>query len=47
MAWLIAGIFESKSVQLSQVTSKLPGQALLRSATHRLERLVDNGATRI
>ncbi len=47
MAWLIAGIFESKSVQLSRIASKLPGKAVLRSATKRLERLVDNPAIRV
>ncbi len=45
-AWMIAGIFESKSVQLSKIGSKLPGQAMLRSATRRLERFLDNGAIR-
>jgi hypothetical protein len=47
MAWLIAGIFESKSVQLSRIASKLPGQAMLRSATKRLERFVDNSAIQV
>lgn len=47
MAWLLAGIYASKSVQLSRVASQLPGQALLRSATRRLERFVDNGAIRV
>lgn len=47
MAWLIAGIFASKSVRLSQVASKLPGKAMLRNATRRLERFVDNSAIRV
>lgn len=47
MAWLIAGIFENNTVQLSRIASKLPGQARLRSATRRLERFVDNGAIRV
>ncbi len=47
MAWMIAGMFDSKSVQLSKIASKLPGKALLCSATRRLERFVDNGAIQV
>ncbi len=47
MAWMIAEIFDSKSVQLSRIASKLPGQAILRSTTWRLERFVDNEAIRV
>src|SRR5512142_363325 len=47
LAWMIAGIFESKSVQLSKIASKLPGQATLPCTTRRLERWVDNPAIRV
>ncbi len=34
---MLAGIFESKSVQLSNIASKIPGTAMLVSVTRRLE----------
>jgi hypothetical protein len=47
MAWFICGIFQSGSVQLPQVTRKIPCPHLgrkrkLPSATRRVERLVEN-----
>lgn len=47
MALMIAGIFESKSVQLSKIASRWSGKAMLPSAVRRLERFVDNPAIRV
>lgn len=38
-AWLLVGIYLSRSVCLSQVAGKIPGEAKLTSATRRLRRL--------
>lgn len=46
-AWLLAGIFESKSVHLGKIASKIPGQAMLPSITRRLDRLLENTAIRV
>jgi hypothetical protein len=47
MAWLLAGIFESKSVHLSKIASKIPGTAMLVSATRRLDRFLESPAFRV
>jgi hypothetical protein len=47
MAWLIVGIFASKSVHLSKVALKIPGSATLVSATRRLSRFLNNPAIRV
>ena len=47
MAWLMVGIFESKSVHLSKVAMKIPGSASLVSITRRLSRFLDNPAVRV
>ncbi len=47
MAWLITGIFMSRSVHLSLVACKLPGQATLNSLTRRLDRFLENSAVRV
>jgi len=47
LAWLVSGIFESKSVHLSKVASKLPGTAMLVSATRRLDRFLESPAFRV
>ena len=47
MAWLLAGIFVSQSVQLGRVASKVPGQTVRESVVRRLERLVANSAIRV
>jgi hypothetical protein len=47
MAWLIAGIFESKSVSLSKIAMKIPGSAVLVSMTRRISRFLDNPAIRV
>jgi hypothetical protein len=40
--WLLVGIFQSRSVNLSRVAGKIPGQAKLVSVTRRLSRLLAN-----
>jgi len=46
-AWLIAGIFESRSVNLSRIGGKIPGSAKLVSTTRRLSRLLRNPAIEV
>ena len=43
-AWLIVGIYQSRSVHLSRIAGKIPGTAKLLSITRRLSRLLDNAA---
>lgn len=45
--WLIIGIYLSRSVCMSKVACKIPGEAKLTSATRRLSRLLDNPAIRV
>ena len=45
--WLIIGIYLSRSVCMSRVACKIPGEAKLTSATRRLSRLLDNPAIRV
>jgi len=47
LAWLIVGIFTSKSVNLSRAASKIPGTAKLTSITRRLTRFLENKAVRV
>jgi hypothetical protein len=47
LAWLMVGIFASKSVHLSKVAMKIPGSATLVSATRRLSRFLNNPAIRV
>jgi Transposase DDE domain len=47
LAWLLAGVFQSKSVHLSKVASKIPGPATLNSTTRRLDRFLENPAFRV
>jgi hypothetical protein len=42
--WLMLGIYQSRSVNLSRVAGKIPGQAKLVSVTRRLSRLLANPA---
>ena len=42
--WLIIGIYQSRSVSLSRIASKIPGSAQLLSFTRRLSRLLENPA---
>jgi len=46
-AWLIIGIYQSRSVCLSRIAGKIPGPAKLLSATRRMSRLLDNPAIRV
>jgi hypothetical protein len=43
-AWSILGIYLSRSVSMSKVACKIPGEAKLTSTTRRLSRLLDNPA---
>jgi hypothetical protein len=45
--WLIVGIYQSRSVNLSRVAGKIPGKAKLVSVTRRLSRLLANPAIRV
>ena len=45
--WLIVGIFESRSVCLSRIAGKIPGDAKLVSTTRRLSRLLTNPAIQV
>jgi hypothetical protein len=47
LAWLLAGIFQSRSVHLSKIASKIPGNAVLLSITRRLDRFLENPAFRV
>jgi len=47
LAWLLAGVYQSKSVHLSHVASKIPGPATLNSITRRLDRFLENPAFRV
>jgi hypothetical protein len=47
LASLLAGIFQSKSVHLSKVASKIPGTAMLVSITRRLDRFLESPAFRV
>ena len=47
MAWLIVGIYYSKSVHLSKIANQIPGSALLPSATRRIDRFLENTAVRV
>jgi hypothetical protein len=47
MAWLMAGMITSRSVHLSHISNKIPGQAKRRSRTRQLARFVDNKHIRV
>ena len=44
---MLVGIFQSRSVSLSRIASKIPRQAKLVSITRRLSRLLDNSNLRV
>ena len=44
LSWLIAGIYESRSMKLSSVAGKIPGMTQLLSKVKRLSRLLCNKA---
>lgn len=45
--WLMIGIYQSRSVSLSRIASKIPGQVQLLSLTRRLSRLLENPAIEV
>ena len=45
--WLMLGIYQSRSVHLSRIAGKVPGQAKLLSITRRLSRFLDNPSLRV
>lgn len=45
--WLVLGIYQSRSVHLSKIAGKIPGQAKLLSITRRLSRFLDNPSLRV
>lgn len=45
--WLMTGIYKSRSVHLSKVAGKIPGQSKLVSVTRRLSRFLDNPAVQV
>jgi hypothetical protein len=47
LAWLLVGIYRSKSVHLSKIALKIPGDANTLSITRRLSRFLDNPAIRV
>jgi hypothetical protein len=46
-AWLMVGIYLSRSVHLSKIAWKIPGPAKLVSITRRLSRFLDNSAVQV
>jgi hypothetical protein len=46
-AWLVVGLYLSKSVFLSEIAGKMPSKAKLPSLTRRLGRFLDNRAIRV
>lgn len=47
LAWLLAGICQSRSVHLHHIAAQMPGRAKLVSLTRRLSRFMDNSALRV
>ncbi len=47
MAWFLAGIYTSRSVQLHRVALKIPSAAQLTSVTRRLRRFLENPHLRV
>jgi hypothetical protein len=47
MAWMMAGIYVGRTVQLGRIASQIPGQAERNSVVRRLERLVANTSIRV
>jgi hypothetical protein len=45
--WLMLGIYQSRSVYLSRIAGKVPGQAKLLSVVRRLSRFLDNPSVRV
>lgn len=47
LAWLMFGIYQSRSVHLNKIASKIPGRAVLPSTARRLSRWLENPAVRV
>lgn len=47
LAWLLVGIYQSKSVHLSAIAQEIPSQAKLLSVVKRFERLLNNSALQV
>lgn len=47
VAWIMAGIYVGRTVQLGRIASLVPGQAVRNSVVRRLERLVANANIRV
>jgi hypothetical protein len=47
LGWLITGIYKSKSVHLSKIALKIPGDVKVRSIVQRLSRFLQNPAIRV
>ena len=47
LAWLLVGVYKSKSVHLSKVALKIPGDANTLSITRRVSRFLNNPAVRV
>ena len=47
LVWLMVGILTSRSVHLSRIADKIPGEAVLNSTIQRLRRFLDNPAVRV
>jgi len=47
LAWLLVGIYRSRSVHLNDIAGQIPGRAKLVSLTRRLSRFLDNPAIRV
>ena len=45
--WLMLGIYQSRSVYLSRIAGKIPGQAKLLSIARRLSCFLDNPSFRV
>jgi hypothetical protein len=46
-SWLLVGLYTSRSVHLSKIAEKIPGEACLASLTRRMRRLLDNPAIQV
>lgn len=46
-AWLLSGLYNSKSIYQSKMAAKIPGQVQLLSRTRQFSRLLDNPAVRV
>lgn len=47
LAWLMTGIYSSRSVHLSHIASQMPGRTKRRSRTRRISRFLHNGHVRV